>query len=82
MRIGGRLRLFRLGPFSESLFWTNWRSKSHPRGPVWHGELEEAGVRWKCLHNHKREDTAISCADSELRRRARGLPPGPAWRRS
>jgi hypothetical protein len=72
MRLVGRLRLFRLGPFSESLVWTNWRSKSRPRGPVWHGELPGGwGGKGVCPHNHRREDTAQACTAAEERRMAR-----------
>jgi hypothetical protein len=37
------------------------------RAPAYHGTLRDG---WKCPHNHRREDTAIECAQREARRRA------------
>jgi hypothetical protein len=44
---------------------TLWRSKRRRRGRVYHGR---AGS-WTCPHDHRREDTAIACAQREARRR-------------
>ena len=63
MRLGWRLRLLRIGPFSESLSGTHWRSKRRRR-PFWHGTLPDG---WVCQHEHRREDTAVECANRELR---------------
>lgn len=46
---------------------TIWRSKPRRRGRVYHGTLPG----WKCPHDHRREDTAITCAQREARRRTR-----------
>ncbi len=61
MRLGWRIPL--PGPFY--LGGTVWRSR--PRGRVYHGTLPG----WRCPHNHRREDTAVACAQREERRRYR-----------
>jgi hypothetical protein len=66
MRPGWRVHLW--GPFY--LADTIWQSKRRRRrGPVCHGPLPDG---WKCPRDHRREDTAIECADREARSRARG----------
>lgn len=60
MRLGWRIPL--PGPFSLS--GTIWRSRR--RRQVFHGTLPG----WTCPHDHRREDTAIECAQREARRRA------------
>lgn len=74
VRLGWRLRLLRIGPFTESLSGTHWRSKRRQR-PFWHGTLPDG---WVCQHEHRREDTAVACANRELRRR-RALAGAQVW---
>jgi hypothetical protein len=62
MRFGWHVHL--LGPFGVG--GTIWQSKRRrPRRTVYHGTLPG----WQCPHNHQREDTAITCAQREARRR-------------
>jgi hypothetical protein len=65
MRLGWSLN--RSGPH---LFLTGtiWRSKPRRHDPVYHGTLPG----WRCPHEHRREDTAIACAQREARRRRSG----------
>jgi hypothetical protein len=62
MRFGWHINL--PGPFG--LGGTIWQSRPRRR-PVYHGTLPDG---WECPHNHRREDTAIDCANRELRRRS------------
>lgn len=61
MRLGWHVHL--LGPLS--LGGTIWQSKHRSHGRVYHGELPG----WRCQHDHRREDTAVACAQREQRRR-------------
>ncbi len=64
MRLGWHVHL--LGPFYLSD--TLWRSHGRRnRAPVYHGTLPGG---WRCPHDHRREDTAVACAQREQRRRA------------
>lgn len=60
MRLGWSIPL--PGPFRLS--GTIWRSRRR-RGRVYHGTLPG----WQCPHGHRREDTAVACAQREQRRR-------------
>jgi hypothetical protein len=64
MRLGWRIPL--PGPFY--LGGTVWRSKRRSRRITYHGELPG----WHCPHSHTRPDTAIACANRELRQRTQG----------
>ena len=61
MRLGWHVHLF--GPFGVG--GTIWRSRPRRRR-VYHGTLPDG---WTCRHDHRREDTAIACAEHEARRR-------------
>lgn len=66
MRLGWRVRL--AGPLY--LGGTLWRSnRRRRRAPVWHGTLPGGwGGRGRCPHDHRRRDTAETCARREARR--------------
>jgi hypothetical protein len=61
-RLGWRVHL--LGPFY--LGGTVLRHTQRRRRLAWHGTLPG----WRCPHDHRREDTAVACAQRELRRRS------------
>lgn len=63
MRLGWSIPL--PGPFFLS--GTLWRSRRR-RARGYHGTLPG----WQCPHNHQREDTALTCATREARRRTAG----------
>lgn len=62
MRLGWRVHL--LGPLYVG--GTVWQSRRRRRPMVYHGTLPG----WQCPHDHRREDTAVACAQREQRRRA------------
>jgi hypothetical protein len=70
MRLGWSVPLG--GPFRLS--GTVWRSKRRRSG--YYGVILGG---WRCRHNHSRLDLAETCARREADRRARGIPPSPAW---